>query len=790
MPPKIALVTGTFGKETQNGVGRFLSGLEQYSREHEYPLDVFSSGDHLDNYPAVHNIHALSFPIPNYHAIEGYYPLEGRRRQLRRDIKKIGPDIIHLSTPDAIGMTGLGVAQDLDIPVAAVYHTDFPAYVRKLVQDTLLRQVQSGDGAATLSAIGGPFASLMREELSRHIGILEWLAIKILRRRIRNKREEIQELLGRGCENVAQAAEVVVQEVMHQFYAKCGLVIARSDMYRDLLVGKMGLDDDKVKTLKAGVDTETFTPEKSDADVGLRGRLGIPEDAQVVLYVGRVSDEKNVSFLADAWRLFQSKKGNGKAVLLMVGSGGQAAEFEQRAGKNVRMLGARHGAELSAIYRLADVFWTASKTETLGQVVLEAQASGVPTLVTNQGASQENVKQGETGFVLPVDSPQRWADSLGQVLGNPDRRRQMAAAARASVSGKGIADSFQHFWRLHEDMHEREHDKERFPLCGQLSIQVAETTLPLPFNTPEPRTTHVSDFHAGHGAKTKHKEGAMTVIADRARSRGADVHFHGDFTDTRPPLRKMRKELKMVRKVLGKAGLRPKGYIEGNHDYEFARSGELEEMIGCPVDPSLVTMLDGGLVITHGHVSEIRELPDILAQCKTKEEILAALSVRSLASRLKQTALEYDITGVFQNWLEKAGLDGLEDLWRNIFPYRQRFVDAILGEAHRRQIDTKAIGAIVQMVGSNSREKTLSQLCAAMGGHSLVYGHTHEPHLTVMRAWDPVGGVERDVLLGNSGSMRRRRLPPTWIEVQGKTMELYAYDHLKDREVLVDRKSV
>src|SRR5262249_16083086 len=133
--PRIALLTGTFGVEAQNGVARFLAGLQRYSAERSYPLDVFSAGDHLANYPGVQDIHALSFPIPEFDAVPLYDPLEGRRRQLRRAVRRLAPDLLHLSTPDPIGMTGFAIAKRLARPVAAIYHTDFPAFGRDLVRE-------------------------------------------------------------------------------------------------------------------------------------------------------------------------------------------------------------------------------------------------------------------------------------------------------------------------------------------------------------------------------------------------------------------------------------------------------------------------------------------------------------------------------------------------------------------------------------------------------------------------------------------------------------------------------
>src|SRR5262249_61553344 len=109
MAPNIVLGTDTLGKEPQNGVARFLAGLHAWSEEQQLPLSVFSSGDHLERYPGVHNLHGLTYSTPAFGKTELYYPLEGRRRQMRRAVKRIDPDIIHISTPGAVGITALAV---------------------------------------------------------------------------------------------------------------------------------------------------------------------------------------------------------------------------------------------------------------------------------------------------------------------------------------------------------------------------------------------------------------------------------------------------------------------------------------------------------------------------------------------------------------------------------------------------------------------------------------------------------------------------------------------------------
>jgi glycosyltransferase involved in cell wall biosynthesis len=85
---------------------------------------------------------------------------------------------------------------------------------------------------------------------------------------------------------------------------------------------------------------------------------------------------------------------------------------------------------------------------------MEAQSAGLPVVVTDQGGPGEVVDRGVTGFVLPADaSPDttaRWVDTLVRLIGSPDLRRTMGAAAHAKIQPMSIAHSFRHFWEVHE----------------------------------------------------------------------------------------------------------------------------------------------------------------------------------------------------------------------------------------------------------------------------------------------------------------------------------------------------
>ena len=787
MKPRIAKITGTYGTEAENGVGRFLSGLFDWSLARGYPLHIFASGDHVRNYPGVRNVHALSFPVPGgFHAVEMYYPLEGRRKQFARAVRELQPDVVHVSTPEAMGMAGLWIARKLKRPVAGIYHTDFPAFAQRLVRDATERLLRERGSAAWTGGALGPLWKLVRPTYTAHTRWWErWLLGFVLRRILRRNRRKIDDAFPIVAERLAESAEVFVREALARFYGKFQLVLARSEIYREKLIRELHLHEDQVRSLRRGVDSKTFSPEPTSADERLRERFGIPAAADVVLYVGRVTDEKNVGFLADAWQAYRRR--HGRAALVVAG-GGNLEEFRRRAGAGVYTLGPCHGTTLSAVYRLADVFWTASTTETLGQVVLEALASGVPVIVSDRGAARESVEDGRSGLVLPADSPERWARALEALLGDGARRAAMACAARIYAEAHTIEESYRHYWALHEELLDRQGDRAEaggFAHCpGVLSAR--------PAAPPQGRpSTHLSDFHVGKRSKHIPKEAALRSACRRAATRGARVFLQGDFLDTRPALHKFRAEVAIVRRTFAEFGIAPELYLEGNHDYEFGRSRQIEALLGCRVAPSLVHYdIATGLVLTHGHVSELPGLESVLQAGRSRDELIGALSVDRLKEALKLSALRYDLVDVVTNALEAAGLRGLEELWRHGYSLRRWLADRLLKWARKQSFDDTGVKAVTHMIGSSDREEVLSQLCVGLGGWGLVYGHTHEPHVTKQEIVDPLSGKQRTLLLGNSGSFRRKSIPPTWIEAAFPCMELWAYSVRKDEAELLHRISL
>lgn len=177
-----------------------------------------------------------------------------------------------------------------------------------------------------------------------------------------------------------------------------------------------------------------------------------------LLYVGRVSLEKNLPLLLRVWAEAATKmvRRGLSAELVVVGDGPYREEMERALGatgvsETSRFLGFKYGEELRRVYASCDLFAFPSITDTLGQVVMEAQAAGLPVIVSDVGGPKEVVRHGETGLVLSAADPGAWVQAIVELVADGERRRAMGAAAAAFMREHTIEKSFEHFWGVHED---------------------------------------------------------------------------------------------------------------------------------------------------------------------------------------------------------------------------------------------------------------------------------------------------------------------------------------------------
>jgi len=178
---------------------------------------------------------------------------------------------------------------------------------------------------------------------------------------------------------------------MSVFYRDCGIVLSPSTSADNSLDG-LGVPVERVARWVRGCDINRFTP-------GLRQRpLELAADGRIsVLYAGRQTREKGVELLADAFLVAHSR--DPRLRLTLAGGGPEQGYLRERLGNAAEFLGWLEGDDLARAYADADAFLFPSETDTYGQVVVEAQASGVPVVAVRAGGPADLIDEGRSGLL-------------------------------------------------------------------------------------------------------------------------------------------------------------------------------------------------------------------------------------------------------------------------------------------------------------------------------------------------------------------------------------------------------
>jgi glycosyltransferase involved in cell wall biosynthesis len=216
---------------------------------------------------------------------------------------------------------------------------------------------------------------------------------------------------------IAEATAVYVD----WFYRQCDLVLPPTEAVGAALAGRGML---RQRPWGRGVDTELFRPERRDHD--LRRRLLDGGDVLAVT-VSRLSREKRVDFLLAAFRTVREQRRGLR--LVVVGEGPSRAELEAAAPDGVVFLGELWGETLAEVYASGDLFSLASTTETFGQVILEAAASGLPAIASDAGGAAELVAHEQTGLLVAPNDLAGYVEALDLLAASPDLRSALGSAA-------------------------------------------------------------------------------------------------------------------------------------------------------------------------------------------------------------------------------------------------------------------------------------------------------------------------------------------------------------------------
>ena len=369
-----------------NGVTTALSALLRYAPPGVEPR-IYTHSDRAVERPGYVALRVPGVGLPFCREMRVYLP---RLRSLCARMRADRIQLVHLTTPGPMGLAALHAAAALDLPLIGSFHTDFGRYVRIL------------GGSARLE---------------------RWL-----------------------------------QLYMRWLYGRCERILVPSAATGAMLV-EDGIEPRRIARWARGVDAEAFSPSRRSEALrrawGVGGGAGGTPLARLyagrvlkapgppphireqpplaLLYAGRVSKEKGLALLPEAAACL--RRAGVAHRWIVVGDGAWRPELARRLPGAV-FTGTLDRRGVARAMASADVFVFPSCTDTAGNVVLEAQACGLPVVVSDQGGPQENMRAGVTGRVFRGGDAAALAVAVADLASNRERRRRMSAAARRHAESR------------------------------------------------------------------------------------------------------------------------------------------------------------------------------------------------------------------------------------------------------------------------------------------------------------------------------------------------------------------
>jgi glycosyltransferase involved in cell wall biosynthesis len=240
-----------------------------------------------------------------------------------------------------------------------------------------------------------------------------------------------------------EAMEELMWRYVIWYYNQMDKVFVPSAFTGGELISR-GVDKHRIVLFPRGVDTELFHPAKRN---GFFDQTDI-RDTVKLLYVGRISKEKNLDLLANAFADIHAELPG--VSLVIVGDGPHAGELKSRLGGLPHMFtGCLQGETLATVFASSDIFVFPSATDTFGNVVLEAQASGLPIIVTDQGGPRENVTRDVSGLIVPSGDKAALAGAVLKLARDAALRRSMGRAGRRLMEERSFEKAFAKTWELY-----------------------------------------------------------------------------------------------------------------------------------------------------------------------------------------------------------------------------------------------------------------------------------------------------------------------------------------------------
>lgn len=213
-------------------------------------------------------------------------------------------------------------------------------------------------------------------------------------------------------------------QYMRWMYGRCAQTLVPSASTRELLIAS-GVNAGRIALWPRGVDSGHFTTARRSSR--LREQWRVEDDELVLLYVGRISREKGLGMLPEM--LYRLRSLRVRHRMVIAGDGPLRRTLADQLPEAV-FTGVLTREEVADVFASGDLFVFPSTTDTAGNVVLEAQASGLPVIVSDEGGPKEHMVPGVTGEVCERSGARHWAHVIATLADDAEHRRELGAAAR------------------------------------------------------------------------------------------------------------------------------------------------------------------------------------------------------------------------------------------------------------------------------------------------------------------------------------------------------------------------
>lgn len=234
------------------------------------------------------------------------------------------------------------------------------------------------------------------------------------------------------------------------------------------LIQRLSADGvERLEMLGRGADTELFNPNKRDA--ALRQSWGAGEDDLVAIYVGRAAAEKDIPLSLEAWAAARENQPNLKMVV--VGDGPVRRKLERK-WPEVHFAGMRFDEDLARYYASADLFIFGSTSETFGNVVIEAMASGLAVLTYDYAAGQQFIKSGVNGVLVPLGDREAFVKAAGYLASRESSLATIRQSARTTAESYPWQNTIDRFAKLLETAAKQPQNSPQIDIVPELADSI------------------------------------------------------------------------------------------------------------------------------------------------------------------------------------------------------------------------------------------------------------------------------------------------------------------------------